>query len=115
MKHNQVYLRDGPLFFSGGIVIGKKIVCMRKNAEINCLPKGASGKIVCRDYLRYARFGEFLKKLSAQPEWRKKLAALNRWWRKISCLLEITIPPAGGNNGPSLKFYIILRKKLVPI
>ena len=37
-------IRDGPLFFplgggGGGIVIGKKIVCMRKNAEINCLPQ----------------------------------------------------------------------------
>ena len=32
-------LREGPLFFPGGIAIGEKIVCMRKIAEINCLPQ----------------------------------------------------------------------------
>ena len=33
-------------FFPGGgsIVIGKKIVCMRKNGEINCLPQRCSWK-----------------------------------------------------------------------
>ena len=33
-------VRDGPLFFprgKEGIAIGKKIVCVRKIAEINCL------------------------------------------------------------------------------
>ena len=37
-----VDIRDGLLFFppgGGGIMIGKKIVCMRKNAGINCGPE----------------------------------------------------------------------------
>ena len=57
-------------------MIGKKIVCIRKNAEINCLPQTCIWKkIVCRDHLRHAKFGEFEKRLSAQPEWKKKLAS----------------------------------------
>ena len=45
----------------------QKIVCMRKNAEINCLSQSCVWKkIICRDFARYARFGEFKKKLSAQ-------------------------------------------------
>ena len=58
-------------------MIGKKIVCMRKNGEINCLPQRCSWKkIVCRDHLCYARFGKFKKKIvcTARVE-EKKLAS----------------------------------------
>ena len=38
-----------------------KIVCMRKIAEINCLPQ----RCICRDYPCYARFREFEKVVCA--------------------------------------------------
>ena len=95
-------------FPPGGNPDWKKNCLHEKNAEINCLPQRCIWKkVVCRDHLCYARFGEFKikKKLSAQPKWRKKLASAQSMVEKISCLLEITIPPPppGGNNGTSLK------------
>ena len=32
-------MRDGPLSPRPGIMIGKKIVCIEKIAEMNCLPQ----------------------------------------------------------------------------
>ena len=79
---------------------------MRKNAEINCLPKRCIlRKIVCRDHLCYTRFGEFLKKLSAQPEWRKKTCKRSIDGGKNfrpPRNHEFPLPPAK-NNGPSLR------------
>ena len=50
-------------------MIGKKIVCMRKNAEINCLPQ----RCIWKKYLHCGMQDLVnIKKLSAQPEWRKK-------------------------------------------
>ena len=54
-------VRVGPVFFpwGGGIVIRKKKCLHEKNAEINCLPQRYIWKkIVSRDHLCYARFGE---------------------------------------------------------
>ena len=70
--HRALVIRDGPLFFPGGYRDWEKKVCTRKNAEINCLPQVHLEKIVCRDHLRYARFGEFKTKLSPLPKWREK-------------------------------------------
>ena len=39
----------------------------------------------------HARFGNFLKKLSAQSMEERNLQVLNQWWTKISHFLEITI------------------------
>ena len=98
--HTRIYFRDGPLLFPRGYRDWEKIVCMRKNAEINCLPqKCIWTKIVCRDYLCHARFGEFKKENCLHsPEWRKKLASAQSMVEKNSFLLAITIPlppPAG--------------------
>ena len=68
-------IRDGPLFFPGGIVIGKKIVCMRhkKNFFKIVCPRGASGKnCLQRPPNMLCKIWGIFKKLSAQPEWRKK-------------------------------------------
>ena len=56
-------------FPRGGILIGKKVVCMRKIAQINCLPQTTP---VMRD------LGN-LKKMSAQSVEEKNLQLLNRW------------------------------------
>ena len=79
----------------------KKIVCIRKNAEINCLPQRCIWKkLVRRDHLRYAGFGGFLKKLSAQPEWRKKRASAQSMVEKnfLPPKNHDTPPRGGGNN-----------------
>ena len=100
-------ITDRPLFFpQGGIVIGKKIVCMRKNAEINCLPKRCIWrKIICRDHLCYARFGELKKKVVCTAGLEEKsLQVLNRWWKKLSASQKsLYPPPPAKNNGPSLR------------
>ena len=53
-------------------MIGKKIVCMRKNAEINCLPQRSIWKKLSAETTYVMQDLGNLKKLSAQPEWRKK-------------------------------------------
>ena len=53
-------------------MIGKKIVCMRKIGEIVC-PRGASEKIVCRNYPCYARFGKLKKIVCTVRQWRRKI------------------------------------------
>ena len=83
----------------------EKNCLLRKNAEINCLPKRYIWKkIVCRNHLCYARFGEFKKNCLHSQSGGKKLASAQSMVEKISCLPEITIPPSRGkNNGQSLK------------
>ena len=51
-------------------MIGKKIVCMRKNAEIKCLPQGK--KLSAETTYVMNDLENFLKKLPAQPEWKEK-------------------------------------------
>ena len=54
-------------------MIGRKIVCMRKNAEINCLPQRCIRKKLSAETTYVMQdLGNLKKKLSAQPEWRKK-------------------------------------------
>ena len=90
-------IRDGPLFFPRrGIVIGKKIVCMRKNAEINCQPQRCIWKKLSAETTYVMQDLEnFLKIVCTAGVEEKNLQALNRWWRKISCLPVITILPSG--------------------
>ena len=84
-------------------MIGEKIVRMRKIAEMNCLPQRYIWKkIVCRDHLCYARFGELKKNCLHSPSGGKNLQALNRWWKKFPASQKSRYPP-GKNNGPSLK------------
>ena len=57
----------------GSIVIEKKNVCRRKNAEINCLPRGASQKKLSAETIPIMRdLGNF-KKNCLHSELRKKL------------------------------------------
>ena len=74
-------------------MIGKKIVCMRKNAEINCLPQRCIWKKLSAETTYVMQDLGNLKKIvcTARVE-EKNLQALNRWWKKNSCLLKITIP-----------------------
>ena len=74
-------------------MIGEKIVCMRKNAEINCLPQRYIWKKLSAETTYVMQDLGNLKKLSAQPEWRKKTCKCSIDGGKISCLPEITIPP----------------------
>ena len=93
------------IFSPGGIVIGKKIVCMRKNAEINCLLQGCIWqKIVCRDHLFYARFGEFEKNCLHSRSGGKKLASAQSMVEKNFLPLRNHDTPWGKNNGPPLRF-----------
>ena len=65
-------------------IMCEKIVCMRKNAEINKIsaPEVHLEKIVCRDQLCYAIFGEFKKNCLHSRSGEKSLQALNRWWKR---------------------------------
>ena len=84
-------------------MIGKKIVCMRKNAEINCLPQSCIWKKLSAEATFVMQdLGNFKKIVCTAGVKEKDLQALNRWWKKFSCLLEITIPPRGKSNGPFL-------------
>ena len=77
-------------------MIGKKIVCMRKNAEINCLPRGASRKKLSAETTYVMQdLGNFLKNCLHIRSGGKKLASAQSMVEKISCLPEITIPPPG--------------------
>ena len=78
----------------GGIAIMKKIVCMRKNAKINCLPQRCIWKKLFAETTYVMQDLGNLKKLFAHPGWRKKLAYAQSMVEK-NFLLEITIPPRG--------------------
>ena len=82
------------IFSPGGIAIGKKIVCMRKNAEINCLLQRCIWKKLSAE-TTYAMqdLGNFKKNCLHSRSGGKKLASAQSMMEKISCLPEITIPP----------------------
>ena len=69
--------------------------------------RGASGKIVCRDHLCYVRFGEFKKKLSAQPEWRKRPASTQSMVEK-NFLPPRNHDPPRKNNGLPFKEGVVI-------
>ena len=79
---------DGPK------AIGKRIVGMGKNAEINYLPQRCIRKNCLQRPPMLCKIWGIKKKIvcTAGVE-EKNLQALSRWWKKISCLLEITIAP----------------------
>ena len=84
-------------------MIGKKIVCMRKNAEINCLPRGASGKTCLHRPPCYARFGEFKKNVcTARVEEKNCKRSIDGGKNFLPSRNHDT--PGGGNNGPSLTY-----------
>ena len=90
-----------------GIVIGKKIVCMRKHAEINCLPQRCVWeKNVCRDHLCYARFGEFIKNICKAGVEEKACKRSIDGGKKFLPPRNHDTPLPGENNGPSLRFNI---------
>ena len=101
------------IFPRGGIAIGKKIVCMRKFAEINCLHQRCiRKKCVCRSHSCYAKFGE-LKKIVCT-------VSRGKDFESAQSLAENNFLPPGNhdtsqgkNNGPSLRYsylrYLYLR------
>ena len=92
------------IFSPGGIVIGKKIVCMRKNAEVNCLPQryiwkklSAETTYVMQDLRNFKK--NCLHSLSGG----KKLANSQSMVEKNFLPPRNHHTPRGENNGPSLK------------
>ena len=76
-------------------MIGKKIVCMRKNAEINCLRQKCIWKKLSAETTYVMQdLGNF-KKVVCTAGVEEKLASTQSMVEKISCLLEIMIPPGG--------------------
>ena len=94
---SQKYLKDGPLFprgGGGGYHDWEKIVCMRKNAEINCLPQRCIWKKSSAETTYVMQdLGNLKKNCLHSRSGGKKLASAQSMVEKISCLLEITIPP----------------------
>ena len=74
-------------------MIGKKIVCMRKNAEINCLPQRCIRKKLSAETTYVMQDLGNLRKIVCTAGVEEKLASAQSMAEKISCLLEITIPP----------------------
>ena len=75
----------------------------KKNAEINCLPQRYIWKkIVCRDHLCYARFGEF-KKIVCTAGVEEKTCKRSIDGGKNFLPPRNHDTPRGENNGPSLK------------
>ena len=82
-----------------GIVIGKKIVGMRKSAEINCLPQRCIWKKLSAETTYVMQDLGNIKKIACTAGVEeKKLASAQSIVEKISCLLEITIPPSPGEK-----------------
>ena len=83
----------------------KRIVCMRKNAEINCLPQRCIWeKIVCRGQLCYARFGEFKQIVCTARVEEKTCKHSIDGGKNFLPPRNHDTPPPGENNGPSLSY-----------
>ena len=77
-------------------MIGKKIVCMRKNAEINCLTQWCIWKKLSAGTTYVMQDLGILKKIVCTAEVEeKKLASAQSMVEKSSCFLESTILPGG--------------------
>ena len=78
-------------------MIGKKIVCMRKHAEINCLPQRCIWKKLSAETTYVMQdLGNLKKNCLHSRSGGTKLASAQSTVEKISCLPEITIPSPPG-------------------
>ena len=80
-------------------MIGKKFVCMRKNAKINCLPQRCIWKKLPAETIYVMQdFGNLKKNCLHSRSGGKKFASAQSMMEKISCLLNhvTPLPPPGG-------------------